>query len=59
MTGNIRVRFFTGDGDVEDVTHKACTMKLRNGRFEVRRLQDGPLIAHYQEAFVLAMQVTE
>ena len=59
MTGNIRVRFSTGDGDVEDVTHKACTMKLRNGRFEVRRLQDGALIADYQAAAVITMQVTE
>lgn len=59
MTGKIRVRFSTGDGDVEDVIHEACTMKLRNGRFEVRRLQDGALIADYQEAFVLAMQVTD
>jgi hypothetical protein len=59
MTGTIRVRLSTGEGDVEEVIHEACTLTRRNGRFEVRRLHDGALIADYHEAAVMTMQVTE
>lgn len=59
MSGNIVVHFSVGDGDVKQEFHEGCTLRLRNGRFEVRRQQDDSVVAYYQEGAVLAVQLSD
>lgn len=59
MSGNIVVHFSVGDGDVQQIVHEGCTLRLRNGRFEVRRQHDDSVVAYYQEGAVLAVQLSD
>ena len=59
MSGNILVHFAVCDGDVQQIVHESCTLRLRNGRFEVRRQSDDSVVAYYQEGAVLAVQLSD
>ncbi|WP_207168923.1 hypothetical protein [Rhodovibrio sodomensis] len=59
MSGNIIVHFFVGDGDVQQIVHEGCTLRLQNGRVEVRRQHDNSVVAYYQECAVLAVQLSD
>ena len=59
MSGNILVHFAVGDGDVQQIVHEGCTLRLQNGRFEVRRQRDNSVVAYYHEGAVLAVQLND
>jgi hypothetical protein len=59
MSGDILVYLATGDGEVQEITHEACTLRCRQGRYEVLQQDNRSVVAYYREQAVVAVRLKD
>lgn len=59
MYGDILIYLAIGDGDVQEITHEDCTLRCRQGRYEVLQQNNGSVVAYYQEQAVVAVRLKD